>query len=31
MYVYDKYVTTKEGLYETIEKYGVAIIPSVLN
>ncbi len=27
----DKYHTTKEGLKETLSKYGVAIIPSVLN
>jgi ectoine hydroxylase-related dioxygenase (phytanoyl-CoA dioxygenase family) len=30
-YEYEKYKTTKEGLMTTIEEYGVAIIPSVLN
>ena len=31
VYEYDKYITTSENLNETLEKYGVAIIPSVLN
>lgn len=31
MYEYEKYVTTPENLKDTIYKYGVAIIPSVLN
>jgi ectoine hydroxylase-related dioxygenase (phytanoyl-CoA dioxygenase family) len=31
VYEYDKYITTSEKLNETLEKYGVAIIPSVLN
>jgi ectoine hydroxylase-related dioxygenase (phytanoyl-CoA dioxygenase family) len=30
-YEYEKYVTTKENVMETINKYGVAIIPNVLN
>ena len=30
-YVFEKYVTTKENLKETLAEYGVAIIPSVLN
>ena len=30
-YVFEKYVTTKENLRETLVEYGVAIIPSVLN
>jgi len=30
-YVFEKYVTTKENLKETLVEYGVAIIPSVLN
>ena len=30
-YEYEKYKTTKENLTKTLEKYGVAIIPSVLN
>ena len=30
-YEFEKYVTTKENLKETLAKYGVAIIPSVLN
>ena len=30
-YEYQRYVTTKEKLKETIDKYGVAIIPGVLN
>ena len=30
-YEYQKYVTTKEKLKETIDMYGVAIIPGVLN
>lgn len=29
-YLYDRYVCTKESLKETLEKYGAAIIPSVL-
>src|SRR5438045_4783146 len=29
-YEYEKYVTTKEKLKETLETYGVAIIPGVL-
>lgn len=29
-YEYEKYVTTSEKLKETLEKYGVAIIPSVI-
>lgn len=28
---YQKYITTVEGLKETVEKYGVAIIPNVLH
>lgn len=31
MYEYTKYITTKDHLLETIEKYGVAILPSVLD
>lgn len=31
MYEYSKYVTTSEGLRDTIEEYGVAIIPNVLS
>jgi len=31
MYEYEKYVTTPENLKETIDKYGVAIIPNLLN
>jgi len=27
----DKYITTKENLKDTVDKYGVAIIPNVLN
>ena len=27
----EKYHTTPEGIKETIEKYGVAIVPSVLD
>ncbi len=30
-YVYEKYVTTKEGVRDTLNEYGVAIIPNVLN
>ncbi len=30
-YEYEKYITTKETLKETLEEFGVAIIPSVLN
>ena len=30
-YEYERYITTKENLKETIAKYGVAIIPSVIN
>ena len=30
-YSYDKYVANKENLLKTIQEYGVAIIPSVLN
>lgn len=30
-YEYEKYKTTKEGLSSTLNKYGVAIIPSILN
>ena len=30
-YCYDKYVTSKENLLYTLDKYGVAIIPNVLN
>lgn len=30
-YCYDKYVTSKENLLYTLDKYGVAIIPDVLN
>ena len=30
-YEYEKYVATSETLKETLEKYGVAIIPSVIN
>jgi hypothetical protein len=30
-YEYEKYVCTKETLKDTIKKYGVAIIPNVLN
>ena len=31
LYEYEKYKTTKEKLKETIDKYGVAIIPNVLS
>jgi len=31
VYEYEKYITTPEKLKETIDEYGVAIIPSVLN
>lgn len=30
-YEYDKYVTDSDGVYDTVKKYGVAIIPKVLN
>ena len=30
-YEFTKYVTTKENVRETIERYGVAIIPDVLD
>jgi len=30
-YEYDMYITNKDGVKETVEKYGVAIIPSVLD
>ena len=30
-YEYERYVTTKENLMDTINTYGVAIIPGVLN
>ena len=30
-YEYEKYACEKETLKETIEKYGVAIVPNVLN
>jgi hypothetical protein len=30
-YNYSKYCTSKEGLKDMIDKYGVAIIPNVLN
>jgi hypothetical protein len=30
-YSFDKYICTKETLKQTIENYGVAIIPSVLD
>jgi hypothetical protein len=31
LYEYEKYKTTKEKLKETLDKYGVAIIPNVLS
>ena len=31
LYVSDKYNTDSKGLKETLEKYGVAVIPSVLD
>ena len=31
IYEYERYACTKESLKETLEKYGVAIIPRVLN
>ena len=31
IYEYSKYITNKECLKETINKYGVAIIPNVIN
>ena len=31
IYQYEKYITTPENLRTTIDEYGVAIIPSVLN
>ncbi len=30
-YEYEKYVTSKEKMRETLEEYGVAIIPNVLD
>lgn len=30
-YEYEKYVTTRENIMETINKYGVAIVPNVIN
>lgn len=30
-YEYEKFVCTKETLKETIDKYGVAVIPNILN
>jgi hypothetical protein len=30
-YEYEKYITQKEKLRETINNYGVAIIPNILN
>ena len=30
-YLYEKYVTSKENILETIQKYGVAIIPNILD
>lgn len=30
-YVYEKYATTKENVKKTLETYGVAIIPNILN
>ena len=30
-YEYEKYVCNKTNLKETLEEYGVAIIPSILN
>ena len=30
-YEYSKYVTTKERIRETVDKYGVAILPNVIN
>lgn len=30
-YEYEKYVTSKEKLRETLEEYGVAIIPNILD
>lgn len=30
-YVYEKYITTPENLANTINQYGIAIIPNVLN
>ena len=30
-YEYEKYKTTKENLTKTLNEYGVAIIPSILN
>lgn len=31
VYEYERYITTPDNLKETLEEYGVAIIPSVLN
>ncbi len=31
VYEYDRYVTTKEGVMETLNEYGVAIIPNILD
>ena len=30
-YEYTKYITTKDTIRETVEKYGVAILPQVLD
>ena len=30
-YEYEKYLTTSEGVKDMIDKYGVAIVPGVLN
>jgi hypothetical protein len=30
-YVYEKYVSTLENVKKTLEEYGIAVIPNVLN
>jgi len=30
-YEYEKYITNSDNLKETLQKYGVAIIPNVIN